>query len=73
MSDPISAGILAVGGLFSGLFGAAAERKRRRDAMIYEGVREGLDTKMQGVEALGQGQQSQFENMVQGYRKNLVG
>lgn len=73
MGDPLSAGIMAVGGLFSGLFGAAAERKRRRDAMTYEGVKEGLNTKMEGVQNLGQGQQESFENLIQGYRRQLVG
>lgn len=66
--EPISAGILGVGQLLGGLFGAAAERKRKRDAQIYEGIKEGLNTKMEGAKDLGDGQQLAFEDMIANYR-----
>lgn len=70
--DPLTAGIGAAGGLLSGLFGSAAQKKREYTQQALNIEDEEAKRKMQAQGQLGQNQMGAMDKLMSAYNNILV-
>lgn len=70
-SDMLSAGIGAAAGLATGLFSAAAAKKRQQDDMMFDATNQRFQSQSKAVQNLGSGQREAMNRLVQNLRGSL--
>jgi hypothetical protein len=60
--------IMAGAKMFGDLLGQAQQRKQQQRELEYEGLKQGYNTQMQGIQNMGAGQQSTIEDIINQYR-----
>ena len=72
MADPLSAGIGAVGGLLTGLFGASARKKEQQRELAAKEKEAAMGRKDDALEKLSTGQQNAFQGLISSFGKALL-